>query len=35
VRWFAFSYRIAFVTPEYDQARTHDYKALKFTFSLP
>ena len=29
------SYRIAFVSPEYDQARTyHDYKAIKLMFDL-
>lgn len=31
---FSFTYRIAFVTPEYDQALTHDYKALRFTIPL-
>lgn len=30
----SFSYRIAFVTPEYKQALTHDYKALRFSFPL-
>lgn len=33
-RRFSFTYRIAFVTPEYDQALTHDYKALRFTIPL-
>ncbi len=31
---FSLSYRIAFVTPEYDQALTHDYKALRFTIPV-
>ena len=31
---FGASYRIAFVSPEYDQARVHDYKALRFSFTL-
>jgi lipid A 3-O-deacylase len=31
---FSFSYRIAFVTPEYQQTLRHDYKALRFTIPL-
>lgn len=31
---FSFVYRIAFVTPEYGQALSHDYKALRFTIPL-
>ena len=34
VKRFGFSYRVAFVTPEYDEALTHDYKALRFTFAF-
>lgn len=31
---FSFSYRVALVTPEYAQALTHDYKALRFTIPI-
>jgi hypothetical protein len=33
-RRITFSYRVAFVTPEYEQARRHDYKALRFSVAL-
>ena len=28
------SYRVAFVSPEYEEALVHDYKALRFTFTF-
>jgi lipid A 3-O-deacylase len=31
---FSFTYRVALVTPEYAQASTHDYKALRFTIPI-
>jgi lipid A 3-O-deacylase len=35
VKWFSVSYRVAFVTPEYEEANTHNYKAIRLTFALP
>ena len=34
VKRISFHYRIAFVSPEYEQALTHDYKALRVSFPI-
>lgn len=34
IKRFSAAYRIAFVTPEYTEALTHDYKALRFSFTI-
>jgi lipid A 3-O-deacylase len=31
---FSASYRVAFVSPEYDEALVHDYKALRFSYAF-
>lgn len=34
IKRFSASYRLAFVSPEYDEAKVHDYRALRFTWTF-
>jgi hypothetical protein len=33
--WFGLMYRVAYLSPEYDEALVHDYKSIRLSFRLP